>query len=384
MQLFVPPLGPSSLVPEKRSGHVAVFYKGLLVVIGGYYKDPDELADWGEEYEDYFPYDIIWFYDPTTHVWRQRNASGDVPPVTVGACACVVEDLLYLLCGFRQEEAYTNEVYQLDMASLTWRQVPQQQTDNHDYLPPSPRDKFGCWVWKNRIFVFGGFGDVPWQYPDSFETDDLGGMIGWNNELHCLDCNSVGGGNSGDMVEPWWSLCKPTGTLPTPRAAFAATQIAHHAYVFGGRFRDGRRNDMFRLDLDNLVWEEIIMEKPIPRGRSWHTMTALSERHLFVYGGMDTSSHTLHDVWVYDVGANSWKEIANGAQLLGEHRRRVWHTACSTDTPGELVVFGGSSCRKFGESSQEPECQTNEVAFFRFSAFPLKRLCTEKLASIAS
>ena len=43
-----------------------------------------------------------------------------------------------------------------------------------------------------------------------------------------------------------WSQPDVSGEIPCPRAAFAYTQIGHHGYLLGGRFRDDRRNDLYR------------------------------------------------------------------------------------------------------------------------------------------
>ena len=72
--------------------------------------------------------------------------------------------------------------------------------------------------------------------------------------------------------------------------------------------------------------------------------------------------------------------MVGGAHSLRPHQGRLWHTASSTYTPGEVLIFGGNSAQRF-LSDSDTECHVNEVAVFRFSPIPLKRLCAEMISS---
>jgi len=57
-------------VPEKRSGHVALFHNGLLIVFGGYGDNRDE------EDDEFMSYKSIWCYSIEACQWIRYNAKG--------------------------------------------------------------------------------------------------------------------------------------------------------------------------------------------------------------------------------------------------------------------------------------------------------------------
>ena len=60
------------------------------------------------------------------------------------------------------------------------------------------------------------------------------------------------------------------------------------------------------------------------------------------------------------------------SKKLGFLSRRVWHSANATNTPGEVIVFGGST--NFFINPLEI-VETNQVAIFWFVPQKLKTLC---------
>ena len=52
-------------------------------------------------------------------------------------------------------------------------------------------------------------------------------------------------------------------------------------------------------------------EQPCPR--SWHTFTAISPSHIFLYGGYNNDSDTLCDAWFLDINNGASSPANNGA-----------------------------------------------------------------------
>ena len=71
--------------------------------------------------------------------------------------------------------------------------------------------------------------------------------------------------------------------------------------------------------------------------------------------------------------------MPNLSAKLGCFSRRVWHTANATNTPGEVIVFGGSS--NFFKNSFE-DVETNKVAIFKFVPPKLETLCIDNVFDI--
>jgi len=289
-----------------------------------------------------------------------------LPEKSTGACAAIVYNKLYLFGGYVQFKGQTNRLSVMDLSTFIWRDLSNECSGQI----PSPRDKLGCWVDGRKIIYFGGFGQPPENmnrvrgdfsfesFPHAYESG-----IGWNNQLYVFNSSSRK-----------WSQPKSTGSVPCPRAAFATAQISNKCFLFGGRYKDQRRNDLYVLDSKTFFWKLIEIPGEGPCGRSWHAMETISNNHLFVYGGFDNTDHTLKDTWIFDIQESVWSELENSTKHLDIFAPRMWHTACKTDSPGEVVIFGGCIDSIIGIDHSK---HTNTVATFRFSPLSLKRQCLD-------
>lgn len=298
------------------------------------------------------------------YVWYFLTFPGDLPKKCTGACAAVVGNHMIMFGGFAQGEGHNNQLCCLDLATFVWKDLSNEVKGTR----PSLRDKFGCWVGRNRVIYFGGFGHPPdninkvkgefcyEELPNTYSTG-----FGWNNHLFVL--------KFGEQLKWKQPIC--TGARPCPRAAFATAQIRNMCYLFGGRFKDERKNDLYRLDAETFRWEQLKPTGMLPCGRSWQVLEAVSDQHLFVYGGFDNDGSALKDTWIYDISKNMWCELPSVSNHLEFIAPRMWHTSCSTDSPGEVLIFGGCVNSVIGE---EHTIHTNTVAIFRFSPLSLQRL----------
>lgn len=122
-----------------------------------------------------------------------------------------------------------------------------------------------------------------------------------------------------------WEWPKCTGAIPVPRAAHAAALVDNRVFVFGGRNGKIRMNDMYVLDMRTLEWEQILVddEKHPVKGRSWHSLTAISETVLALFGGFSIDNHPLNDCWLFNTVDYTWREVS----LPFNTRPRLWHSA---------------------------------------------------------
>ncbi|KAI7804373.1 kelch domain-containing protein 2 [Triplophysa rosa] len=335
--------------PAERSGHVAVTDGTCMFVWGGYKNA--EAADL------YLPKNEIWIYNMETARWKMKRSKGDVPDSMSGSCGTCVDGFLYLFGG-HHARGNTNLVYRLPLRSLTFRW---EKMNDIKGLAPTSKDKLGCWVYKNKLVYFGGYGyAAPPGHRGTFELDEMGNHVGrgWNNHIHILDLETL-----------TWSQPITKGNAPSPRAAHACATLDNRGYVFGGRYLDHRLNDLYYINLDTWTWSEICFPQRGPTGRSWHSLTSVSPDHLFLFGGFTTNRETLSDAWIYCVSKNEWKPF--NPEHAG--RPRLWHTAC-LGHDGEVFVFGGCANNLL---SNELAAHSNDLLVFSVLPKSLLRLCLD-------
>lgn len=350
--------------PPERSGHVAVVDGNCMFVWGGY-KVRFQNSEMGQ-FEVYMPRNEMWIFDMEIGRWCMQLTEGEMPVAMSGSCAACVDGVLYLFGGYHTN-GNTNLVYRLPLRApvLCWEQM-----NSLKGVPPTCKDKLGCWVYKNSLVYFGGYGYFePEDHRGTFEFDEnsvinvMGNRIarGWNNHIHILDLETLS-----------WSQPVTKGNSPTPRAAHACATVGNRGYVFGGRYMNCRMNDLYSINLDTWEWNEISVPQNGPVGRSWHSFIPVSTDHIFLFGGFTTQRQTLSDAWLYCISKNEWKPYKHN------HGKspRLWHTACF-GLEGEVLVFGGCANNHL---SPEQAAHSNELLVFNVQPKSLVRLCMEAAA----
>lgn len=343
--------------PAERSGHVAVVDRSTMYVWGGY-----KNAQNHGFFDLYLPRNEVWMYSMETGVWSKLVAGGNLHTSMSGSCGVCVDGMLYLFGG-HHARGNTNRMYRLPlrMPTLTWEEMRDLKG-----TPPSAKDKLGCWVYRNKIIYFGGYGYAAHEHRGTFEYDESSSFVwdspgrGWNNHVHVLDLETQS-----------WSQPITTGNTPSPRAAHACATVGNRGYVFGGRYKNYRLNDLYYLDLDTWEWHEMSVPQQGPVGRSWHSFTPVSQDHIFLFGGFTTERDTLSDAWLYSVSKNEWKPFKHSHS----ENPRLWHTACP-GPDGEVFVFGGCANNLL---SHQRAAHSNELLVFNVQPKSLLRFCMESI-----
>ncbi|KAG5265532.1 hypothetical protein AALO_G00243520 [Alosa alosa] len=346
--------------PPERSGHIAVVDGNFMYVWGGY-KVCFQNAEAMGLFELYLPRSEMWIYSMETERWKMQETEGELPASMSGSCGVCVDGILYLFGG-HHTNGNTNLVYRLPLRSpvLRWEKVA-----NLKGLAPTCKDKLGCWVYKNSLVYFGGYGYFAQEgHRGTFEFDEtsiiMGNHIarGWNNHIHILDLETL-----------TWSQPVTKGNSPSPRAAHACATVGNRGYVFGGRYMNYRLNDLYYINLDTWEWSEMSVPQNGPVGRSWHSFTPVSQDHIFLFGGFTTNRQTLSDAWLYCISKNEWKSFKH----KHSENPRLWHTTCY-GPEGEVFVFGGCANNLL---SRERAAHSNELLVFNVQPKTLSRLCME-------
>uniref|UniRef100_A0A8C9Z5P2 Kelch domain containing 2 n=1 Tax=Sander lucioperca TaxID=283035 RepID=A0A8C9Z5P2_SANLU len=257
-------------------------------------------------FDFYLPRNEIWTYNMESGVWTKHLAGGNLHTSMSGSCGVCVDGVLYLFGG-HHARGNTNRVLCVCVC----------------------------------VCVCG------WDSPGR----------GWNNHIHILD-----------LETSTWSQPNTKGNTPSPRAAHACATVGNRGYVFGGRYKNYRLNDLYYIDLDTWEWHEIVPQQG-PLGRSWHSFTPVSPDHIFLFGGFTTDRETLSDAWLYYVSKNEWKPFKHSHT----ESPRLWHTACS-GPDGEVFVFGGCANNLL---SHHKAAHSNELLVFNVQPKSLVRFCME-------
>lgn len=343
-------------IPEARSGHISACYEKFLLVWGGF----NESQAHGH---GYIPRNKLEMYNTETENWHSLEQKYDpphTPPGLSGACAILMGKSLYLYAGYCSY-SYT-ELHKLDLKTMTWQLI----TPNGQV--PAPRDKAAGFCHEERLFFFGGFGPPirepmgMWLYEHGtfvMDEDTLQNREsrGWNNQLLVFDPKN----NT-------WSNPRYQGEPPSPRAAHAMTKIGDKVWLFGGRHCDTRTDELHCLDLSKKSWSGRTPPRGRwPCGRTWHSLTAISHRYLFLYGGYSQDRTPLSDAWILDTHTLLWTEID-----IPDNHPRLWHTALLSNNQ-EVLIFGG--CQ--GDIlNHEQDCgHTNEILVYWHQPPSLLRLC---------
>lgn len=336
---------------HNRVGHVAVTWNELTLIWGGYNSCSDDDDSSTSKYWD--PGTVYYHFEGR---WIQRKTAGDVPSATSGATAQVCLDVMYVLCGFRRQsgeggvEANTNEVFGLDLNTWTWtKHTPVGQA-------PLKVDKLSSWSYDGGIYIFGGFGLAPdesTRYPNYLRFRQEGTIFqdvparGWSNQIVRYDI----------ARDRWdWPLCVASNVVPCPRAAQTTIICGSDVFLFGGRLGRERMNDLHHLDMKTMRWNVVHGKhtgKAFPTGRSWHSLTWISDRGAILFGGYDARSAPLGDCWFLDTKAcreaddtrknnDLWTRCKHHEKDPGIHgSARLWHQAVKEPTSNRVWVMGG-------------------------------------------
>ncbi|RLV98264.1 hypothetical protein DV515_00010970 [Chloebia gouldiae] len=181
-----------------------------------------------EENEVYLPSDELWIYDMDSGLWTMHLMEGELPTSMSGSCGASINGKLYIFGGF-DDKGYSNRLYYVNLRTKTgtyrWKKIT-----NFKGQPPTPRDKLSCWVYKNRLIYFGGYGCRKHnELSDCFDVHDAfwEGQIfwGWHNDVHVFDTTT----------QTWSQPTIRGGDPPQPRAAHTCAVLGNKGYIFGGR-----------------------------------------------------------------------------------------------------------------------------------------------------
>jgi N-acetylneuraminic acid mutarotase len=253
----------------------------------------------------------LWSYQGASNTWAQLAPSG-MPPTSYRTAVWDAVANRMLVLGVKDDDEPTG-FWSYQAASNTWLTLAPSGSR------PGATSGFTA-VWdaaSSQMLVFGG--------SEFFHVD--------HNDLWSYQAASNA-----------WLKLTPGGTLPARRHRHTAVWDggSRRMLVFGGETGFGSsRNDLWSYQAASNSWVQLTPTGALPPARSGHTAVwdAVGNRML-VFGGFDSSSVVLNDLWSYQATTNSWVQLTPNGSLPMPRSR---HTAVWAGAGNRMLVFGGSA-----------------------------------------
>jgi N-acetylneuraminic acid mutarotase len=218
--------------------------------------------------------------------------------------ASMWNDCMFVFGGFDGVER-RNDMHVFNFTTKTWRLV-----DNATGSPPTPRDRHSSVVYRNCLYIFGGF--------DGHAR---------TNDLYQFDIET----------SHWTQILPSTleSTIPTPRHSHSAIVYNDNMIVYGG-YDGGYRSDLHKYSFSTNTWTRLDPSGRSPRPR-YRATCVVHRDQCYLHGGHDGTRH-LMDTHVYDFLKNSWRQVeAKGTPPI--HR----DSHVSVIYADSMIVFGGAT-----------------------------------------
>ncbi len=291
---------PDGTLPLERGGHATIFVplRSEMVVFGG----ASSSGNCGDTWVLGLGAVPAWHEvaaPPIAPTARQHYSAMYDPP----------RDRMILFGGAVGSSSY-NDVWELRLASMTWRQLSPTGTTPPGLEAPSAIYDAA----RNRMLIFGGIN-----------------ASGRKNSVWALNLAGT----------PTWTSLSPAGVLPPARFGHTAIYdpVRDRMIVFGGHGSSGVLNDTWALSLAGVpAWSPIASIGNLPAARWSHSAIYDPRRdHMIVCGGLEVTDTP--EVWVLALGdGNVWSEI-NPSGVAPAGRRA--HTAVHDPVRDRMIVFGG-------------------------------------------
>ncbi|XP_041984234.1 kelch domain-containing protein 3 [Aricia agestis] len=235
-------------VPFQRYGHTAVAYG-------------DKVYMWGGR-NNAVACETLSCFDTKKLVWSSPQVSGLVPNAKDGHSACIIGNKMYIFGGFEYlTDQYSQEVHCLDLDTMKWSYI------NPHGTPPSHRDFHTAVAYKDRMYIFGGRGDLNMPY----YTEE---------ELYCPQVYYL------DIKTERWTNVHAKGCWPEGRRSHSAWLYNGYMYIFGGLNAKTKThfNDLYRYSIEGNYWERLWVHGNQPWRRRRQACLLYKDK-VYMFGG---------------------------------------------------------------------------------------------------
>ncbi|OHT15290.1 Kelch motif family protein [Tritrichomonas foetus] len=214
----------------------------------------------------------VWRLDVENNTWHQLRLSGDYIEPRSGARAFLYKDLIYVFGGFRDPNYFSN----LHTIDIYTGKVTILQFDG---IEPSPRSTPIMSIQNDKIYVWGGY------YTGNFPT-----------ELNIFDIKYDSNNNSNNVHGTWRQVKQDI----TGRTAANCVLYKGMVYSYGG----SRSPELLCIDLEKELCFSIKTKGAEPPPDILNAQMVLVENFAFFIGGRKEVEYTF--IYVCDLERKWW------------------------------------------------------------------------------
>lgn len=147
----------------------------------------------------------------------------------------------------------------------------------------------------------------------------------------------------GSGISNAWSTVTRSEPWPSARHAHAITAIGDVLYMFGGILPNGdHANDLWMFSVQLHSWTRLAASSNVqPVAVAGHTLTAVDDAYLYLFGGRTSGGQFLADMYRIGVDtAENWERVKTRGGKESE-LHLVGHSTVFHQESRSLLVFGG-------------------------------------------
>eukprot|EP01080_Neovahlkampfia_damariscottae_P009396 gene9396-1607_t len=239
-------------------------------------------------------------------MWTKLRQQGNIPEPTVNSSTCLYKDKILLFGGQINKEILCNDTFSYNLSNSTWQLLLCTGEI------PTKRISHTAVIYSDYMIIFGGYHESQMRY---------------------CSCNAL---NILNLRTLKWFQTETTGPVPCERQCHSSIVFQGDMYIFGGYAgnSDVVLNDMYKLNLDNMVWSKIeYFGHFIPSPRYFHVATLYSGK-MYIHGGREKNNH-LNDFYSFDFEKKRWNPIIT---TITPSKRAAHSGFVYNDS---LFIFGG-------------------------------------------
>jgi len=279
--------------PSARSLHAAAVLNGCLYVFGGY--DGQSRVN---------TFHAFSFAEKRWSPVLPSSNSLHAPSPRDRHVAFAFGNSFYVQGGF-DGSSRVSDFWSFNFSSMSWREVEVLAG-----RPPSPRHSHAAVVYRDSVFLFGG-------YDGSYKSD-----------LHEFN-----------FTLSQWNVVPAAGRRPRSRYRATADVHKNMMILYGGH--DGTRHlsDTFIFDFDTRTWSALITEGTPPIPRDSH-ISVVHSNSMYIFGG--SSGSALNDLYELQLPTTptevgKWRQVKTNP--TDQPSRRFCHVGAVHHE--SMYIFGG-------------------------------------------
>ncbi|CAM6083880.1 unnamed protein product [Calypogeia fissa] len=224
--------------------------------------------------------------------WFLLNVAERLPSARSNHAAVSSGGNVYVIGG-ESVDGHLSDVQAFNVDRFSWKEIYSGSPDDSEKSGPltaqGPRllSPFAA-VWKGRLILVGCEESAPNDSPVRVHTFE--------------------------PINGTWTAQNPKGDIPEARLGYRIVQVQSMLVMFGGEDPSGRIvDDVFVLNLEKMTWTLLQTTGVKPAPRRYHAMACYGAQYIWVYGGKSYATY-YNDIYCLDLKQLMWTNVkARGA-----------------------------------------------------------------------